>query len=152
MVSIIELMPMLQGDELAYIRNVVKDLNEDQLRLFANVYNVRRKDPQLVLLLAAVGFLGVAGIHRFVIGRSEWECCTFSRAALLIGTIVDLINHRRLAFEHNIMVAMEAVKLVKPRCRNYRAMIHKHPAGGFHEHLLRSRNPGRREGKQPRWN
>jgi TM2 domain-containing membrane protein YozV len=114
MANILELMPMLQGDELAYVQNVIKDMNEDQARLFAGVYNVRRKDPQLVLLLAVLGFIGIGGVHRFVLGQIGMGLLyLFTGGLCLIGTIVDMVNHKRLAFEHNVMVAMEVAKVVK---------------------------------------
>ncbi len=114
MANIFELMPMLQGDELAYVQNVIKDMNEDQARLFAGVYNVRRKDPQLVLLLAVLGFIGIAGVHRFVLGQIGMGLLyLFTGGLCLIGTIVDMVNHKRLAFEHNAMVAIEVSKVVK---------------------------------------
>jgi hypothetical protein len=114
MANIFELMPMLQGEELAYIQNVIKDMNDDQMRLFANVYNVRRKDPQLVLLVAVLGFIGIAGVQRFVLGQIGMGLLyLFTGGLCLIGTIVDMVNHRRLAFEHNVVVAMEVSKIVK---------------------------------------
>ena len=114
MTNIYELMPMLQGDELAYVQNVIKDMNDDQVKLFAGVYNARRKDPQLILLLAVVGFVGIAGIHRFALGQIGMGVLYILTGGLcFIGTIVDLVNHRRLAFEHNAMVALEVAKIAK---------------------------------------
>jgi TM2 domain-containing membrane protein YozV len=114
MANIFELMPMLQGDELGYIQNVIKDMNDDQARLFANIYNVRRKDPQLVLLLAVLGFIGIGGVHRFVLGQIGMGLLYLLTGGLcLIGTIVDMINHKRLAFEYNAMVALEVSRVVK---------------------------------------
>lgn len=114
MANIFELMPMLQGEELSYVQNIIKDMNEDQQRLFANVYNVRRKDPQLILLLAIIGFVGIAGIHRFVIGQVGMGLLYLLTGGLcFIGTIVDLVNYKRIAFEHNMMVALEVSKIVK---------------------------------------
>ncbi|MCL5035171.1 MAG: TM2 domain-containing protein [Bacteroidetes bacterium] len=114
MANIFELMPMLQGDELMYVQNVIKDMNDDQARLFANVYNVRRKDPQLVLLLSALGFIGIGGVQRFVLGQVGMGLLYLLTAGLcLIGTIVDMVNHKRLAFEYNVMVAAEVSKIVK---------------------------------------
>ncbi len=114
MTNIYELMPMLQGDELAYVQNVIKDMNDDQVKLFAGVYNARRKDPQLILLLAVVGFVGIAGIHRFALGQIGMGVLYILTGGLcFVGTIVDLVNHRRLAFEHNAMVALEVAKIAK---------------------------------------
>ncbi len=114
MANIFELMPMLQGDELAYVQTIIKDMNDDQARMFANVYNVRRKDPQLVLLLAVLGFIGIGGVQRFVLGQIGMGLLYLLTGGLcLIGTIVDMVNHRRLAFEYNVVVAMEVSKIVK---------------------------------------
>ena len=114
MTNIYELMPMLQGDELAYVQNVIKDMDDDQVKLFAGVYNARRKDPQLILLLAVVGFVGIAGIHRFALGQIGMGVLYILTGGLcFVGTIVDLVNHRRLAFEHNAMVALEVAKIAK---------------------------------------
>ncbi len=114
MANIFELMPMLQGEELAYVQNVIKDMNEDQAKLFSNIYNVRRKDPQLVLLVAVLGFIGIAGVQRFVLGQIGMGLLYLFTAGLcLIGTIVDMVNHKRLAFEYNVVVAMEVSKIVK---------------------------------------
>lgn len=114
MANIFELMPMLQGEELTYVQNIIKDMNEEQQRLFANVYNVRRKDPQLILLLAIVGFIGIAGIHRFVVGQIGMGLLYLLTCGLcFIGTIVDLINYKRIAFEHNMMIALEVSKVIK---------------------------------------
>ncbi len=114
MANIFELMPMLQGDELMYVQNVIKDMSDDQARLFANVYNARRKDPQLVLLLCLLGFVGIAGVQRFVLGQVGMGLLYFFTGGLcVIGTIVDMVNHKRLAFEYNVMVAVEVSKIVK---------------------------------------
>ncbi len=114
MPNIFEVMPMLQGEELAYVQNMIKDMNEEQVRLFANVYNVRRKDPQLILLLAVIGFVGIAGIHRFVIGQIGMGLLYLLTGGLcFIGTIVDLVNYKRIAFEHNMLTALEVSKVVK---------------------------------------
>lgn len=113
MVNIFQLMPMLQGDELAYVQNLIKDMSDEQAKLFANVYNVRRKDPQLVLLLAALGFIGIAGVQRFALGQIGMGLLYLLTGGLcLIGTIVDMVNYRRLAFEYNVMAATEVSKAV----------------------------------------
>ena len=69
-------------------------------------YSARRKDPTTILILALVGFLGFAGIHRFMLNQVGLGILYFFTAGLcFIGTIVDLVNHRKLAFEFNSVVA-----------------------------------------------
>jgi len=99
-------MPNLEPEELHYIQGLVKDFSDDQIRQFANIYNSRRKDPQTILLLTLVGFLGIAGIQRFVTDQMGMGLLyLFTIGLCYVGTIVDLVNHKRLANEYNQKVA-----------------------------------------------
>jgi len=60
----------LQGREMMLVQSLTKDYTDEQMMNFANVYRSRRKDPQLILLTALIGFLGFAGIHRFLVGQA----------------------------------------------------------------------------------
>ena len=85
---------------------MVKDFSDDQVRQFANIYNSRRKDPQIILLLTLIGFLGVAGVQRFVIDQMGMGLLyLFTGGLCVIGTIVDIVNYKRLAVEYNMKVA-----------------------------------------------
>lgn len=106
--QIYQLMPELDMLEMTYVQSIVKDYNEQQLINFANFYRNRRRDPQLILLCALVGFLGLAGIHRFLTDQVGMGILyVFTAGLCFIGTIVDLINHRQIALEYNIKVANE---------------------------------------------
>jgi TM2 domain-containing membrane protein YozV len=106
MINLLQLMPNIEPEELSYIQGMVKDFSDDQIRQFANIYNSRRKDPQIILLLTLVGFLGVSGVQRFVIDQIGMGLLyLFTGGLCLIGTIVDIVNHKRLAVEYNQKVA-----------------------------------------------
>ncbi len=106
MINLLQLMPNLEPEELHYIQGLVKDFSDDQIRQFANIYNSRRKDPQTILLLTLVGFLGIAGIQRFVTDQMGMGLLyLFTIGLCYVGTIVDLVNHKRLANEYNQKVA-----------------------------------------------
>ncbi len=108
MSKIYELMPDVQGEEMMFLQNLTKDYDDEKMRNFANMYRARRKDPQTILLLCAAGFLGVSGIHRFVLNQIGMGIVYFFTAGLcLIGTIVDLVNYRNLTFTFNRQVAGE---------------------------------------------
>jgi TM2 domain-containing membrane protein YozV len=78
------------------------------------IYRTRRKDPQLILLTCLVGFLGFAGIHRFLVNQIGMGILYFFTAGLcLIGTIVDAVNYQSLAFEYNRQIASEVAPLAK---------------------------------------
>jgi len=103
-----QLMPELDMQEMTYVESLVRNYNEQQLFNFANFYRSRRRDPQLILLTALAGFLGVAGIQRFLTDQVGMGILYFFTAGLcFIGTIVDLINHKQLALEYNIRIANE---------------------------------------------
>lgn len=106
--KLFQLMPELDMQEMAYVDSVVKNYTDQQMLNFANFYRSRRRDPQLILLSSLAGFLGVAGIQRFLTDQIGMGILYFFTAGLcFIGTIVDLINHRQIAFEYNIKIANE---------------------------------------------
>lgn len=108
MTHILQIMPDLQGQELAYVQNLVKDYNDLQLQNFANIYRSRRREPNMILLTTLLGFVVVAGIQRFLVGQIGMGILyLFTGGLCLIGTIVDLINHQDLAFNFNRTVANE---------------------------------------------
>ncbi len=114
MPSVLQLMPRLEGEELSFVQNLIKDMNETQAQLFASAYNARRRDPMLILLTALLGFVIIAGVHRFILGQIGMGILYLFTAGLcLIGTIVDLINYKRLAFEYNSRVAQEVATSVR---------------------------------------
>jgi len=111
-------LPMLEGEELFFIQNLTKDFDNDLLMQFANIYRSRRKDPQLILVLALIGFLGIAGIHRFFIDQIGMGILYLLTGGLcLIGTIVDLVNYKRLAYEFNQMQAQEIAMILRNTAR-----------------------------------
>jgi len=108
MANILQFMPELTGFELQYVQSITADYDEAKLLNFANIYRSRRKDPQLILLTTLLGFVGFAGIHRFLLGQIGMGLLYFFTAGLcLIGTIVDLINYQDLAFQYNQRMAYE---------------------------------------------
>jgi len=114
MANIFQFLPELQGRELALVQSLTKDFTEDKLQNFANVYRVRRKDPQIILLTTLLGFVVVAGVQRFMVGQIGMGILyLFTGGLCLIGTIIDLINYQDLAFEYNQTMAQEATMLVK---------------------------------------
>lgn len=107
-------LPELQGRELMLVQSLTKDYTDEQMMNFANVYRSRRKDPQLILLTALIGFLGFAGIHRFLVGQAGMGVLYLLTGGLcFIGTIIDLINYQDLAFEYNQRMANETAMLVR---------------------------------------
>jgi TM2 domain-containing membrane protein YozV len=114
MARIIDVLPELTGEEMLFVQNIVNGLDDDKARAFATVYRNRRRDPMLILVLTLIGFVGFAGLQRFLTDQIGMGILYFFTAGLcLIGTIIDLVNYQKLAFEYNQKVAKEAAILVQ---------------------------------------
>jgi TM2 domain-containing membrane protein YozV len=114
MARIIDVLPEVTGEEMVYLQNLLKDMDDEKARSFANVYRTRRKEPMLVLITALLGLIVVAGVHRFILGQIGMGLLYLFTAGLcLIGTIVDLVNHQKLAFEYNQKVANEVLVMIR---------------------------------------
>jgi TM2 domain-containing membrane protein YozV len=88
-------------------------MNDEQANLFAQVYRARRKDSQMILILTLLGFFGFAGLHRFILGQIGLGVLYFFTIGLcFIGTIVDLVNYKSLAYEFNMKVAHETLSMM----------------------------------------
>ncbi len=114
MANVLMILPEIVGDEQLLISGLLKDLDDDTAQQFANVYRVRRKDPQTILLLTLVGFLGIAGIQRFFVDQIGMGILYVLTGGLcLIGTIIDLINYKRIAFDYNQQQAQQIWAMIK---------------------------------------
>lgn len=113
MANVLRHLPELEGMELGYIQGLMKNMDEDQASLFAQVYRARRKDAQMILILTLIGFFGFAGLHRFILGQVGLGILYILTLGLcFIGTIVDLVNYKSLAYEYNIRMAHETLAMI----------------------------------------
>ena len=114
MARVIDVLPELTGEEMLYVQSLLKDMDDEKARMFASVYRTRRKDPQMILITALLGFVGLAGVHRFILGDIGMGILyVFTVGLCFIGTIVDLVNHQKLAFENNQKMANEVQALIR---------------------------------------
>ncbi len=67
--KLLQMIPGIEANELAYLQIVTKDLNDDQLQTFAALYNGERKKSDMILIGGIIGLLGVGGIQRFMLAR-----------------------------------------------------------------------------------
>lgn len=108
MANVIDYLPEIEGDEALYIDKVLSGMSEDQAQKFASVYRTRRKDPQTVMITCILGFFLIAGVHRLILNQIGMGILyIFTGGLCLIGTIVDLVNYKDLAFQFNREVAKE---------------------------------------------
>lgn len=114
MANILQLMPSLEGDEMAFIQELIKDMTDEEAQQFAMAYMARRKDPTNILIFTIIGLLGIADIQRFVLGQIGMGILYLLTIGLCyIGTIVDLVNYKKLAYEYNTKEAQYVVSMMK---------------------------------------
>jgi TM2 domain-containing membrane protein YozV len=106
--------PNIDAEEMAMLQSLTADLDQTQLQNFVTMYSARRKDSQTILLTCLLGFIGIAGIHRFILDEIGMGILYLLTGGLCaIGTIVDLVNYRHLTLECNQKAAYLTVALVK---------------------------------------
>ena len=111
--QIVRMIPSVETDELIYLQAFTENLTEDKLQMFITMYNTKRRKTELMLLCSLLGFVGVSGVQRFIVGQLAMGLLYFFTGGLcLIGTIVDIINHKALTFEYNQKMAMETMSMV----------------------------------------
>jgi len=114
MSKVIRYMPELQGDEQVVVAQLMTSMSNEQAEQFARVYRQRRKDETTVLLTTLLAFLGIAGINRFYLGQVGMGLVYLLTAGFcLIGTIVDIFNHKSLTSGYNEQQAINVAALIE---------------------------------------
>ncbi|MFT3979396.1 MAG: TM2 domain-containing protein [Ferruginibacter sp.] len=114
--TLMKLMYDTTPEELIAINNVVKNLSDEQIHQFVMIYRNKRKDPQTILLTCLLGFVCVAGIHRFLVGQIGMGILYVLTGGLcLIGTIVDAVNHKQIALDYNQKMLAETMVMMNVR-------------------------------------
>lgn len=114
MADIVQILPELEGEEMLFVAGLIKDMSDNQARSFAIAYRSQRRDPTNVLLLTLLGFLILAGVHRFYLGQIGMGLLYLVTAGFcFIGTIIDLVNHKSLAFKYNQEKAQTIAMMIR---------------------------------------
>lgn len=114
MANVYEILPEIMGEEQYYISGLIKNMDDKQAQQFANIYRSRRKDPQIILLVTLVGFLGIAGIQRFLTDQIGLGILYLLTGGIcMIGTIIDLVNYKKIAFDYNQKQAAQILMMFK---------------------------------------
>lgn len=105
--------PGIELEEIMFIKEALKDATESQQKNFILIYQSRRKGPQIIMICTLIGFIGVSGIQRILLGQIGIGILYFITGGLcFIGTIVDLINYKKMTFEYNQRMVVESKMLV----------------------------------------
>jgi TM2 domain-containing membrane protein YozV len=111
-------LPGITPEEMNFLQQATAGLTEEQLNNFRFIYQGKRRNPSDLLLFTLLGFIVVAGVQRFVIGQIGMGILYLLTGGFcLIGTIVDLINHKSLANDFNKDMAYESLQMVKMASR-----------------------------------
>ncbi len=101
-------------EEMAFLQQAVTGLTENQMRSFQMVYSGKRKKESDMLIYCVIGLLIIPGLPRFITGQVGMGILYLFTAGLcLIGSIVDLVNSKKLALEYNKKVAFECYQIAK---------------------------------------
>jgi len=102
--------PSAEPDEIIYLEALTKNLSSDNLAQFIAIYNNKRKKVETVLLCCLLGFVAAAGIQRFLLGQIGMGILyLFTGGLCLVGTIVDIVNHKSMTFDFNQKMAVETM-------------------------------------------
>ena len=104
----------ISPEEITFLQQATQGLTENQQRYFFMTYSTKRKSPQDMLIFCIVGIFLVPGLQRFIVGQIGMGILYLFTAGLcFIGSIVDLVNHKSLAFEFNKKQAYESFQIAK---------------------------------------
>lgn len=112
--NLLNTIPAIEGEELVFLQELTRDLNDDQLNSFIHVYNGKRIKTDQVLLGCVLGFVLIAGIQRFMVKQTGMGLLyLFTVGFCFIGTIIDTVNHKRIAYTFNRDMAVETLAMLR---------------------------------------
>jgi TM2 domain-containing membrane protein YozV len=101
-------------EEYSFIHHASAGLSQNQMQTFMLVYDSRRKNPTDILLATLLGFLGLAGMHRFMTGQYLLGFVYLITGGFFgIGTLVDLITYKSIANDYNRHLAYECYHIAR---------------------------------------
>jgi hypothetical protein len=101
-------------EEYSFIHHASAGLSQNQMQTFMLVYDSRRKNPTDILLATLLGFLGLAGIQRFMTGQYLLGFMYLVTGGFFgIGTIVDLITYKSITNDYNRHLAYECYHIAR---------------------------------------
>jgi len=107
-------LPGISPEELGYIQQALAQLSENQQKYFYMSYSTKRKSPQDMLIFCIIGTFLLPGFQRFMVGQIGMGILYLFTAGLcLIGSIVDIVNHKTLALEFNQKMVYESFQVSK---------------------------------------
>jgi TM2 domain-containing membrane protein YozV len=101
-------------EEMAFLEQAVTGLTDEQMRIFQIAYSEKRKKDSDVQLYCVLGLLVCPGLQRFILGQIGMGILyLFTWGLCVIGSIVDIVNYKKLALEYNKGKAFECYQIAK---------------------------------------
>jgi TM2 domain-containing membrane protein YozV len=99
---IFQRIPGISTEELNIIKMNTDGFDEEKLTDFLNLYVGKRKKSETIMICTILGFIGIGGIQRFVLGQVGMGLLyLFTYGLCFIGTIMDLVNNKKITSERN---------------------------------------------------
>ena len=108
---------------IAYLEELRRELSQTELMQLEMVVRAERKDYGTMMAFACIGFVGIAGINRFVMGEVGLGILWLLTFGLCgIGTIIDLVTMRGNVdrFNYDLELRLTNEFLVRKRVREGR--------------------------------
>lgn len=106
--------PGMTMDEYSFLHHASAGLTQNQLATFTAVYGSRRKNPNDILIATLFGFLGLAGVQRFMTNQILLGILFLITGGFLgIGTLVDMFNYKNIANDYNRHLAYDCYHIAK---------------------------------------
>jgi TM2 domain-containing membrane protein YozV len=104
--SILTALKGISPEEKFYVKRVIENLEDEDVELFLIKYSIKRRNRYVYVLLAFLGFIGFAGLHRFYSGKIKMGLAQFfTLGFLLIGTIIDVLMSMKQCADANLEIA-----------------------------------------------
>ena len=101
-------------DEYSFLHHASAGLTNNQVTTFMAVYSSRRKNPTDILVGTLFGFMGLAGVHRFMTNQILLGFLYLFTGGLFgIGTLIDAINYKAIANNYNRHLAYDCYQIAK---------------------------------------
>ena len=114
MSNLVKYMPEVEADELLNLNPIVNDMNDEQIKLFAEAFRIKRKTTSNLWLFYIISFLGLGGAHRLYLGQVGMGIIYFlTYNFCLVGLVIDILASRSMVNTYNLSEANKVGRLIK---------------------------------------
>lgn len=112
--KLLQMIPEMEHEEYHYVKKITEELNDEQLENFVLIFRDRRKKRDTILIGALIGLVGIGGIQRFMLDQVGIGILYLLTGGLCyIGTIIDIVNYKKLTLDYNRDAAYNVVMSVR---------------------------------------